>query len=504
MSSKRWALGALTLVVVVLALLTWFRVGPPPEIEISAELPGIGRRTPVAVRAAEPGRGLSRLRVELAQGDRVELLAERLHEPRPFWAFWGSRVASDEIAVEVGSETVPDLEAGSATIRVTAERAPTWLRHPPPAVRELELPVRLRPPSVGVVSSQVYLAQGGSSAVVYRVGPTAARDGVRVAVRPAAGGPTEQRAAGGPTEQRAGGGPTEQRAGGGQTEQRAGGGQTEQPAEYWFPGYPLPAGAPEERFALFGAPHDLEDGSEIHLVAADDVGNQTEVAFLDRYQRRPLATDTIRLSEGFMARVVPAILERSPQVKEQGSLLDSYLTINRDLRRINSEALFELAARSTPRFLWNQPFRQLPNTRSMASFADRRTYLYEGEEVDRQDHLGFDLASVRRAPVLAANRGVVLLAEYFGIYGNTVVLDHGYGLMTLYAHLTSLEVQPGQEVGRGDRLGATGETGLAGGDHLHFSVLLHGLQVNPLEWWDPRWIENRVASQLGEALVLEQ
>ncbi len=463
MSSKRWVLGALGLVVVAVALLSWFRVGPSPEIEVVAALPGIGPRTPVTVRAAEPGRGLSRLAVELVQGERTLMLAERLHQPRPFWAFWGPRVATDEIAVEVGSETVADLEEGPATIRVTAERAATWLRHPPPAMHELELPVRLKPPQVRVTSSQIYLAQGGSSAVVYQVGPTAARDGVRVGGRSIGGGPTE----------------------------------------YWFPGYPLPGGAAEERFALFGAPHDLEDASEIRLVAADDVGNETEVAFLDRYQRKPLSTDTIRLSDGFMARVVPAILERSSEVGEQESLLATYLTINRDLRRINTQALFEMAARSTLRFLWSQPFRQLPNTRSMASFADRRTYLYEGEEVDQQDHLGFDLASVRRAPVLASNRGVVLMAEYFGIYGNTVVLDHGYGLMSLYAHLSSLEVQPGQEVGRDDRLGATGQTGLAGGDHLHFSVLLHGLQVNPLEWWDPSWIENRVARQLGAALALE-
>ena len=417
--------------------------------------------------------------MELVQGGRSEILEERRHEPRPFWAFWGPRVVSDEIAVDVGSETTPKLEEGQAIIRVTAERATTWLRRPEPVVRELELPVRLTPPSIRVSSTQVYLAQGGSAAVAYQVGATAVRDGVRVTRPP----------------------------GGGQTERPTGGGQT---GQLWFPGYPLPGGAAEDRFALFGAPHDLSDSSEIRLKAIDELGNAIEIAFLDRYLLKPLATDTIRLSDRFMARVVPEILARSPEFEDQrGSpgggqnLLESYLAINRDLRRINTETLFKLAAGTASRFLWNQPFRQLPNTRSMASFADRRTYLYEGREVDRQDHLGFDLASVRRAPVLAANRGVVLMAEYFGIYGNAVVLDHGYGLMSLYAHMSSLEVEPGQGIDRGDTLGATGQTGLAGGDHLHFSMLLHGLQVNPLEWWDRRWIENRVAGKLGPALVLE-
>ncbi len=481
-SSKRWAIGALALVAVAGALLSWFRAGSPPRIDITAEVPGIGRRTPIVIRVTEPGRGLSHVMAELVQADRIELLEERHHEPRHFWAFWGPRVTSDEIAVVVGSETLPGLEEGEAIIRVTAERASTWLRHPEPVARELKLPVRLKPPSIRVSSSQVYLAQGGSAVVVYRVGATAVRDGVQVA-RPTGAGQKEQ---------------------------------------LWFPGYPLPTGTAGHRFALFGAPHDLEDPAEVRLKAIDDLGNELEIAFLDQYQRKPLVTDTIHLSDRFMGRVAPEIIARSPEIEDldgppireqvEGStegettnnLLASYLAINRDLRRINTEALFELARRTTPKFLWHQPFRQLPNTRSMASFADRRTYLYDGREVDQQDHLGFDLASVRHAPVLAANRGVVLMAEYFGIYGNAVVLDHGYGLMSLYAHMSSFEVEPGQEVARGDTLGATGETGLAGGDHLHFSMLLHGLQVNPLEWWDPRWIENRVASQLGPAFALEQ
>ena len=451
--SKHRALTAALLALLLGGALGWFRVGPPPEVTIEPELPGIGRSTAVTIRAAEPQRGLSRLAVELVQGERVQGLAERRHEPRPFWAFWGPRVASDELSVEVGSETVSGLVEGEATLRVTAERAATWVRRPAPVVVELTLPVRLTPPKVEVTSSQNYVAQGGSAAVVYAVGPSSVRDGVRV-------------------------------------------------AGYWFPGHPLPGGAAGERFALFAAPHDLEDASEIHLTAVDDVGNERAISFVDRFLARPLRTDTIELSDRFMERVVPAILAHSPQVEDRGDLLATYLAVNRDLRRFNAEALLELAAKSTPRFLWRQPFLQLPNTQSMASFADRRTYLYQGREVDRQDHLGFDLASVRHAPVLAANRGTVLLAEYFGIYGNTVVLDHGYGLMTLYAHLSSFEVAVGQEVALGDSLGRTGQTGLAGGDHLHFSVLLNGLQVNPLEWWDPQWIENRIARKLGKGFAL--
>jgi murein DD-endopeptidase MepM/ murein hydrolase activator NlpD len=137
----------------------------------------------------------------------------------------------------------------------------------------------------------------------------------------------------------------------------------------------------------------------------------------------------------------------------------------------------------------------------MSAFADQRTYVYQGKDVDAQTHLGFDLAVVARTPVPAANRGVVLLARYFGIYGNTVVVDHGLGLATLYSHLSSIDVAEGRAVEQGTILGHTGATGLAGGDHLHFTTLVRGLQVNPVEWWDGAWIRDRVAGKVGPAVL---
>jgi len=193
---------------------------------------------------------------------------------------------------------------------------------------------------------------------------------------------------------------------------------------------------------------------------------------------------------------VPEIMLRTPALQDRGTLLDNYLLVNGELRRRNAEELVELARDSPPAFLWNEPFGSLPNGKVMSSFADQRTYLYEGRPVDEQTHLGFDLASVARAPVPAANRGVVKLARYFGIYGNTVVLDHGHGLMSLYAHLSTIDVKEGQEVERGAVLGRTGATGLAGGDHLHFSMLVRGLPVNPREWWDANWIRDRISRKL--------
>lgn len=440
------------------------RVGGVPEIDISPERPAIGPATPVTVTVSEPKRGLTEVRVELVQdgdggregaadGARVTLLAARAYEPRGALAFWGPATESDPFDLTVGRETVADLREGEAILRVTAGRAGTWLRRPGPVVRELTLPVRLRPPTLSVLSSQHYLKQGGSEAVVYAVGETSVRDGVWAGDR-------------------------------------------------FFPGFPLPGGGPGERFALLAAPWDLADGSEVELMAVDDVGNEARVQFLDIYTPRPYKTGRIELSDEFMERVVPQILAQTPQLSDRGDLLARYVRINSELRRSNRARLVELATGSARELLWSEPFLQMPGSRVMSPFAVERTYLYDGEEVDRQFHLGYDLATVRRDEIPAANTGIVRLAGYFGIYGNAVVLDHGYGLMTLYGHLSSIEVAEGDRVERGQRLGRSGETGLAGGDHLHFAVLLQGMPVDPVEWWDRQWIEHRIGRKLGRASPL--
>ena len=448
------ALAAVLLLLLAAAGATSLRVGGPPVVSLRPGLPAVGRRTPVVLSAAAPGRGLVRLRLELEQAGRVHVLAERRYRPLPPWALAGERTETDEIRLEVGAATTPGLKEGEAVLRAVADRAGTWLLRPAPVTVEVRLPVRLRPPALSLLSSQHYVAQGGAGVVVYRVGPTSVRDGV-------------------------------------------------QAGEWFFPGAALPGGGPSDRFALFGVPWTLSSGARVRLVASDEVDNRSELAFVDRFFPHPPARDRIALEDTFLERVVPEILRQTPELADRGSLLANYLEVNRDLRRRNAEELAALAPRSVPRFLWREAFLPLRGAKVMSSFADRRSYLYQGREVDEQTHLGFDLASVARTPVPAANRGVVVLARYFGIYGNAVVLDHGYGLMSLYAHLSEISVAEGQEVERAAILGTTGKTGLAGGDHLHFTTLVGGLPVNPKEWWDPKWVRDRVTSKLGTTLAAE-
>ena len=134
-----------------------------------------------------------------------------------------------------------------------------------------------------------------------------------------------------------------------------------------------------------------------------------------------------------------------------------------------------------------------------SGFADHRTYFHAGDEIDQQVHLGFDLASTANAPIRAANAGRVIFADYLGIFGNCVVIDHGMGLQSLYAHLSSIDAEIGDDVARDEAIGRSGQTGLAGGDHLHFTMLVHGQPVTPVEWWDEHWIEDRILRKLREA-----
>jgi murein DD-endopeptidase MepM/ murein hydrolase activator NlpD len=125
--------------------------------------------------------------------------------------------------------------------------------------------------------------------------------------------------------------------------------------------------------------------------------------------------------------------------------------------------------------------------------------MHNGKEIDHQTHLGIDLASTRHAPIPAAANGrVVVAAHDFGIYGNAIIIDHGLGLQSLYSHLSQIDVAVGDTVKRGQIIGKTGATGMAGGDHLHFGVLCSGIPVNPYEWWDGTWIKNNITSKLDQ------
>ena len=273
-----------------------------------------------------------------------------------------------------------------------------------------------------------------------------------------------------------------------------------------FPGYPASAAGVADadasmRVALFALIHDQELDTPMRLFARDEAGNEAEIAFDHRVFPQRFRRSRLTISDRFLQQVVPGIVARSDDFRTlplppDAGLLERYLAINGGLRRLNAARIMALAADTADVRLWTEPFRQLGNSQVESGFADHRTYVYDGGEIDQQIHLGFDLAATANVPILAANTGRVIWADFLGIYGNCVIVDHGMGLQSLYAHLSSIGVRAGDTVSRDDELGRSGMTGLAGGDHLHFAILLHGWPITPMEWWDPHWIEDRITRKL--------
>ncbi len=408
----------------------------------------MGRENAVTALFSEPQSGLGTVRLELIQGDRTELLDQRRFvRGSGIPLVGGAGTGQALIEVAIGTETHPWLVEGEVVLRATADRAAGVLRRVDPISVELVLPVRLRPPQLQVSSSQHYVRQGGSGAVVYRVGENVVLSGVRA-------GDVES------------------------------------------PGSSLEGGASGDRFVIYAVPWNVGDVTQVRLFAEDDAGNRVEQPFLDLFKEMPPRTATIRVSEAFLERVVPAIASQTQGFEASGSLLDQYLRINSDLRRAELDRVRGLAAQSEASFLWTGAFLQMPNTAREADFAETRTYLYDGREVDRQTHLGLDLASTSRAPVPAPNSGVVVFAGWMSLYGNTVIIDHGYGLLSLCGHLSTVDVATGDRVARGKIIGASGATGLAGGDHLHLEIFVHGQSVDPLEWLDAKWIRDNIGTKV--------
>jgi murein DD-endopeptidase MepM/ murein hydrolase activator NlpD len=339
------------------------------------------------------------------------------------------------------------LREGGAALEVWA-RDDFWrpLRFDDRAIASYPVTVDLTPPKIELLATTQYLSPGGSGLVAFRV-TGAVRSTVTAGARV-------------------------------------------------LPSFPFGPAERGARVALIALPWDFEPGAPLAITAEDEAGNVASRAIASELRPRRFPHDTIEIKDAFLQAKVPELLPQHPSGKP---LLEAFLVINRDLRRQAEDEKRRIGATTTDKPLWEGPFTQPRNTKVFANFAETRTYVYGGREIDTQVHYGYDLASTKQSPVPAANKGAVVFAGPLTIYGNTVVVDHGLGLQTLYAHLSSIEVKVGDAVEKGAELGRTGATGLAIGDHLHFEVLVNGVSVTPLEWWDAKWIRDHIGKPLREA-----
>ena len=429
--------------------------GPPIQITKPEKI--VGLSTPLEVEVQAPGARVEGLRIVLEQNGKQFPLFTLADQQ-------GAQVrqnGADRLVVsrEIGKQAVPDLQSGNAAIVVTAARKVLYGIRTVESTARRDVKVRLERPRVSVVSTHHYVNHGGAEMVVYRATPEDVTSGVVV-------------------------------------------------GDVEYPGYPASGAAiegvriadPALRVAFFALLHDQDLKTPIRLFARDEAGNTARADFDYRVFPKPFKRSRIDVKDDFLDKVVPAILEGTSEVKPEGDQLAKFLAINGDLRRKNNEKIASMAAQTKPELLWRGVvFHPFGNTAVEAAFADHRTYIYKGKDVDQQVHLGFDLASFTGTPIVSANRGIVLFADELGIYGNCVIIDHGMGVQSLYGHLSSMDVKTGQTVEKEQQIGRSGMTGMAQGDHLHFTMLVNGKMVNPVEWWDAHWIEDRILRKLRGA-----
>ena len=262
----------------------------------------------------------------------------------------------------------------------------------------------------------------------------------------------------------------------------------------FFPGYRQSG---DLYACLFAFPYNFPPASYLpKLLVVDRAGNERQAGIYFHLLPKAFPSDRIELSDGFLEKISSEFKDRFPQA---ATPLEVFLKANSELRAHDLKILSECGAKTSPVPLWEGSFLRLPNSAPRGSFAQLRSYYYRGKQVDQQTHLGIDLASLAHSPVPAAGAGKVVYADDLGIYGQCIIIDHGLGLQTLYGHLSRIGVKVGDQVKKGAVIGTTGDTGLAGGDHLHFGTVISGEQVNPIEWWDPSWIRNNVTGKLEAA-----
>ncbi len=416
--------------------------GHAPEIDTHTFAAPIGTKgTQFSINLRDRRSGLRGVSVILSQGGNDVLLHD---ESFPTSFLEGSAKKEHSVEIQIDPATLK-LKSGEATLSVIADDAS--LRRTFAGNRQkLEIPIvfDFDPPRVRALSGLTYVSQGGSSAVRYQIEEAVERDGVQV-------------------------------------------------GEHFYKGGPLPGGASKDRVAIFAVPITEDATVSIRVAAMDSAGNTGYASWPVKVRAGSPIPATINLPDSFLKNKVPE-LANQVGVSESDAVA-TFQKINSEIRAQNEASIrSKLIFSDTP--LWEGPFRQWPGSQVMSTFAEHRRYFVNSKQVSEAMHMGYDLAATSASPVPASNKGKVIFADAMGIYGNCVLIDHGLGVTSLYSHLSRIDVRPDDVLEQGDPIGLSGATGLAGGDHLHFALLIGDTYVNPLEWWDRRWLKNNILSQL--------
>lgn len=421
--------------------------GAPPVVDLDLSFETMGSRARLTGTVTDETSGLREVWIALSRGG-VDKVIYSKSWPSDGFPGKGS-VFSDAVDVDADPGKL-GLTDGKALLRIRAtDHSLRNLLKGNTTYIEQEITIDTKAPGVDILTRSHNVAQGGSGVVAYRVSEAVSKSGVRV-------------------------------------------------GDNFFPGHAgFFPGHGDVYVAFFALGHLQKKGTEIWVEAEDMAGNLTKAGFYHYIIGKQFKRDRINISDGFLNAKIPAMSVEAFG-ESPGNNLEKYLVINSKMRAANNRTILASGLKTEPEMYWAGSFRQLPGSATRATYADHRSYYYKGKRVDQKYHLGLDFASIRQAAVPAANAGKVVFSQEVGIYGKTVVVDHGFGLLSSYSHMSSVRVKVGDKVKKGDVIGRTGVTGLVGGDHLHYGMIVHNTFVNPIEWFDGHWIKNNITSKLDQ------
>ena len=242
------------------------------------------------------------------------------------------------------------------------------------------------------------------------------------------------------------------------------------------------------------------------VVAKDQAGNEVRAHVPLRLQDHVYRVSKIELSDAFLDGKIAELANVYEETKGVTDRLEQFKIINETVRANNERLIHKITSNVSSQMIKNFtpfPFYPMPKGQKVADFGDHRIYSYK----DRKDfssayHMGLDLASTKMGPVMVSNPGKVVFAAPNGIYGNLPIIDHGFGLYTLYGHCSSVHVKENDNVKANQQIAQSGLSGYAMGDHLHFGILVQGIEVRPEEWMDSKWIKDNITSVIDEAKLM--
>ena len=244
-----------------------------------------------------------------------------------------------------------------------------------------------------------------------------------------------------------------------------------------------------------------EENFRAYVIADDLAGNNVKVYIPLHLQNKQYQVSKIELSDTFLGGKVNDLAE-TYGAPVNADPIERFRFVNETLREKNEKLIHDITSKVSDERIdtfGQTPFYPLRNGKVVANFGDHRLYYYQGQKVSESYHLGLDLASVKMGKIITQNPADVVFSDDNGIYGNMPVLAHGLGLYTLYGHCSSVNVANGEHVNAGAHIANTGMSGYAMGDHLHFGVLVQGVEVRPEEWMDAQWIRLNVKDVIDEA-----